>query len=445
MGKIISVANQKGGVGKTTTTVNLSTILAKKGKKVLLIDTDPQGNATSGLGVSKDVELSVYDILIGDTEFDETLQETAIKNLKVCPSNISLAGAEVQLVSMMSREQRLKTKLDKIKDQYDYILIDCPPSLGLVTLNAFTASDSVLIPVQCEYFALEGLGQLLNTVNLVKKHLNKNLEIEGALLTMYDARTNLSNQVVKEVKKYFEDNDYFGKKDSIIIFNQDDVPLFDVKERKILIDENKILMASCGHGNVFKAMRENNIFKDLQNRGIKWLLITGIDNILMKPVDFFSLGLIIKRDSSSIGKSICKLTPEEKMGVFCKNNNMIDVMEYSEIDEMISKARDKKGNLIYNDAHLLWNIYDVDRARKIANKNVPYHKALKNISMNLDIGNVYKLESFIFDYFRYFNDMIILRVNRNEEFAPIKNKSGIDSPETAYKLYASYYNGIEKK
>ena len=208
MGKIISVANQKGGVGKTTTTVNLSTILAKKGKKVLFIDTDPQGNATSGLGVSKDVELSVYDILIGDTEFDETLQETAIKNLKVCPSNISLAGAEVQLVSMMSREQRLKTKLDKIKDQYDYILIDCPPSLGLVTLNAFTASDSVLIPVQCEYFALEGLGQLLNTVNLVKKHLNKNLEIEGALLTMYDARTNLSNQVVKEVKKYFEDKVY---------------------------------------------------------------------------------------------------------------------------------------------------------------------------------------------------------------------------------------------
>lgn len=208
MGKIISVANQKGGVGKTTTTVNLSTILAKKGKKVLLIDTDPQGNATSGLGVSKDIELSVYDILIGDTEFDETLQETAIKNLKVCPSNISLAGAEVQLVSMMSREQRLKTKLDKIKDQYDYILIDCPPSLGLVTLNAFTASDSVLIPVQCEYFALEGLGQLLNTVNLVKKHLNKNLEIEGALLTMYDARTNLSNQVVKEVKKYFEDKVY---------------------------------------------------------------------------------------------------------------------------------------------------------------------------------------------------------------------------------------------
>ena len=208
MGKVISVANQKGGVGKTTTTVNLATLLAKKGKKVLLIDTDPQGNATSGLGITKELELSVYDILIGETTFNEVIQETTLKNLKVCPSNISLAGAEVELVSMMSREQRLKTKLDEIKDQYDYILIDCPPSLGLITLNAFTASDSVLIPVQCEYFALEGLGQLLNTVNLVKKHLNKSLEVEGALLTMYDARTNLSNQVVKEVKKYFEDKVY---------------------------------------------------------------------------------------------------------------------------------------------------------------------------------------------------------------------------------------------
>ena len=208
MGKVISVANQKGGVGKTTTTVNLATLLAKKGKKVLLIDTDPQGNATSGLGITKELELSVYDILVGETTFEETVQETAIKHLKVCPSNISLAGAEVELVSMMSREQRLKVKLDEVKEYYDYILIDCPPSLGLVTLNAFTASDSVLIPVQCEYFALEGLGQLLNTVNLVKKHLNKNLEIEGALLKMYDARTNLSNQVVKEVKKYFEDKVY---------------------------------------------------------------------------------------------------------------------------------------------------------------------------------------------------------------------------------------------
>ena len=208
MGKIISVANQKGGVGKTTTTVNLGTILAKKGKKVLLIDADPQGNATSGLGVEKDVEKSVYDVLVNDTEIEDVYQDTMIKNLKVCPSNINLAGAEVELVSMMSREQRLKEKLIKVKDEFDFILIDCPPSLGLVTLNAFTASDSVLIPVQCEYFALEGLGQLLNTINLVKKHLNKSLYIEGALLTMYDIRTNLSNQVVKEVKKYFDNKVY---------------------------------------------------------------------------------------------------------------------------------------------------------------------------------------------------------------------------------------------
>lgn len=208
MGKIISVANQKGGVGKTTTTVTLCAILAKKGKKVLLIDADPQGNATSGLGVTKEVELSLYDVLVGDTTVEETIETTSIKNLKVCPSNINLAGAEVELVSMMSREQRLKEKLDEIKDKFDYVLIDCPPSLGLITLNSFTASDSILIPVQCEYYALEGLGQLLNTVNLVKKHLNKSLDIEGALLTMYDARTNLSNQVVKEVKKYFGDKVY---------------------------------------------------------------------------------------------------------------------------------------------------------------------------------------------------------------------------------------------
>lgn len=208
MGKIISVANQKGGVGKTTTTVNLGTILAQKGKKVLLIDADPQGNASSGLGVEKEVEFSTYDVLVNDTNIEDTLQKTIIKNLKVCPSNMSLAGAEVELVSMMSREQRLKEKIDGIKDKFDYIFIDCPPSLGLITLNSFTASDSVLIPVQCEYFALEGLGQLLNTVNLVKKHLNKELQIEGALLTMYDIRTNLSNQVVREVKKYFNNKVY---------------------------------------------------------------------------------------------------------------------------------------------------------------------------------------------------------------------------------------------
>ena len=186
----------------------MSTILAKKGKKVLMIDTDPQGNATSGLGISKDVNFSVYDVIINDIDIENTIVQSMVKNLDVCPSNINLAGAEVELVSMMSREQRLKEKTDAQKDKYDYIIIDCPPSLGLITLNAFTASDSVLIPVQCEYYALEGLGQLINTIELVKKHLNKDLEVEGALLTMFDIRTNLSNQVVKEVNKYFENKVY---------------------------------------------------------------------------------------------------------------------------------------------------------------------------------------------------------------------------------------------
>lgn len=208
MGKIISIANQKGGVGKTTTSVNLSTILAKKGKKVLMIDADPQGNASSGVGFDKEIEESVYDILVGETDIKDVVNKTKIKNLSICPSNINLAGAEVELVSVMSREYRLKEKLDVVKGDYDYIIIDCPPSLGLITLNAFTASDSVLIPVQCEYYALEGLGQLLNTVELVRKHLNKNLYVEGALLTMYDIRTNLANQVVKEVKRFFQNKVY---------------------------------------------------------------------------------------------------------------------------------------------------------------------------------------------------------------------------------------------
>lgn len=208
MGKVVAIANQKGGVGKTTTSVNLSSILAKKGRKVLIVDTDPQGNATSGLGIEKELDYSVYDVIVNEIDMDKTIKETNIKNLKICPSNINLAGAEVELVSMISREQRLKEKLDLVKDQYDYIIIDCPPSLGLITLNTFTAADSVLIPIQCEFYALEGLGQLMNTINLVKKRLNKNLEIEGALLTMYDMRTNLSNQVVKEVSKYFGNNVY---------------------------------------------------------------------------------------------------------------------------------------------------------------------------------------------------------------------------------------------
>ena len=208
MAKIIAIVNQKGGVGKTTTTVNLSAAIAKKGKKVLLIDEDPQGNATSGVGINKTQEKSIYDVIINETEIEETIIESKIKKLYVCPSNINLAGAEVELVPMMAREGKLKEKLQSIKDKFDYIFIDCPPSLGLLTINALTAADSLIIPIQCEYYALEGVGQLMNTVNLIKKQLNKNLYIEGVVLTMNDARTNLSNQVISEVRKYFKDNVY---------------------------------------------------------------------------------------------------------------------------------------------------------------------------------------------------------------------------------------------
>ncbi|MFS8652119.1 MAG: AAA family ATPase [Caldibacillus sp.] len=206
MSKIISIANQKGGVGKTTTAVNLSACLAYIGKRVLLIDIDPQGNATSGVGIEKaDVEHCIYNVLIDEIDIEQVILPTQVENLEVIPATIQLAGAEVELVSLISRELRLKKSLESVKDRYDYILIDCPPSLGLLTLNSLTASDTVVIPVQCEYYALEGLSQLLNTIRLVQKHLNPDLMIEGVLLTMFDARTNLGIQVIEEVKKYFQD------------------------------------------------------------------------------------------------------------------------------------------------------------------------------------------------------------------------------------------------
>ena len=207
--RIISVANQKGGVGKTTTTVNLGASLAYLGKKVLLVDIDAQGNATSGVGIRKpDVKEDIYDILVNEVNIKETILPTSRENLFIVPATLQLAGAEIELTSMMARESRLKLALDEIKDDYDYILIDCPPSLGHLTINAFTASDSILIPVQCEYYALEGLSQLLNTVRLVQKHFNPDLAIEGVLLTMFDARTNLGAEVVEEVRRYFQEKVY---------------------------------------------------------------------------------------------------------------------------------------------------------------------------------------------------------------------------------------------
>ena len=209
MAKIIAIANQKGGVGKTTTSVNLSACLAAEEKKVLLVDVDPQGNATSGYGVDKSkIEQSIYNVLVDGLPIQEAIQETIFKNLHILPATIELAGAEVELVSALSRETKLKRALDQIKKNYDYVIIDCPPSLGLLTLNSLTAADSVLMPIQCEFYALEGVSQLMNTVKLVQQNLNSDLTLEGVLLTMYDSRTKLSMQVAEEVKNHFQERVY---------------------------------------------------------------------------------------------------------------------------------------------------------------------------------------------------------------------------------------------
>lgn len=209
MGRIIAIANQKGGVGKTTTAINLSACLAEKGKKVLSIDIDPQGNMTSGLGVSKDeVEKTVYDLIIGEAEIEDIICREVSENLDILPTNIDLSAAEIELIGIDDKEYIIKKEVEKIRDNYDFIIIDCPPSLSMLTINAMTTADSVLVPIQCEYYALEGLSQLIHTIELVKERLNPVLSIEGVVFTMYDARTNLSLQVVENVKDNLNQNIY---------------------------------------------------------------------------------------------------------------------------------------------------------------------------------------------------------------------------------------------
>lgn len=205
MGKAIAIFNQKGGVGKTTTNINLGACLAMKGKRVLMLDIDPQGNTTSGIGVSKKgLENTVYEILIEDN-FDprDAVMHTSVENLDLIPANVDLAGAEIEMVQLEGREKRLQKAINKIRDEYDYIFVDCPPSLGLLTINSLSAVESVLIPIQCEFYALEGVSQLMSTIELVRKNLKSDLDVEGVVLSMFDGRTNLSIQVVQEVKKYF--------------------------------------------------------------------------------------------------------------------------------------------------------------------------------------------------------------------------------------------------
>jgi len=209
MGRIIAVANQKGGVGKTTTAINLSACLAESGKKVLTVDADPQGNTSSGLGVDKNaINNTIYQLMIGECTIEDSIQYNVLENLSLIPSNVNLAGAEIELIGVEEKEYILKKSIDQIKDNYDFIIIDCPPSLNTLTVNAMTTADSILVPIQCEYYALEGLTQLVHTINLVKERLNPDLSIEGVVFTMYDARTNLSLQVVENVKSNLKQNIY---------------------------------------------------------------------------------------------------------------------------------------------------------------------------------------------------------------------------------------------